>query len=53
MQKWENIHFPKSDDQPFTIYSSRTEGEEFLGELASKATREYSWEFNAELGEWR
>jgi len=40
-------------EKPHTIHSSRTEGEEFLSELASTAKREYSWEFIEELEEWR
>ena len=53
MSNWENLSFPNSGIKPFTIHSSRTEGENFLSELASTAKREYSWEFVAELEEWR
>jgi len=53
MTKWENLSFPRSGARPFTIHSSRTEGEEFLSALAGTANREYSWEFVAELEEWR
>lgn len=53
MTNWENLNFPDSGVRPFIIHSSRTEGEEFLSELAGTAKREYSWEFVAELEEWR
>ena len=53
MSNWESLSFPDSGIKPFTVHSSRTEGEEFLSELAGVAKREYSWEFVAELEEWR
>ena len=53
MTNWENLNFPDSGVRPFTINSSLTEGEGFLSSLAVTADREYSWEFVAELEEWR
>ena len=53
MTNWENLNFPDSGVRPFTINSSLSEGEGFLSSLAVTADREYSWEFVAELEEWR
>jgi len=53
MSNWEKLSFPDSGTRPYTIHSSRAEGEGFLSELAGTAKREYSWEFVEELEEWR